>query len=415
MSKTSATKVYGYRWIVLLVFMSIAAIQQILWITFAPIASYVATGFSVSVLDVALLSLIFMVVYLPVSIPSAYVIDSKGFRFACGVGATITAVFAVLRALAPSYLLLLVFQAGIAVGQPFVFNSPTKLARRWFPAKERGLATGLGTMAIFLGIMLGMLVTPFAHEILGFFNMMIGYAAIAVITALLFLFVAKERPPTPPEPGEPADEKMMTGLRRIVGIKQFIILEILFFIGLGIFNGVATWIEDIFSTRLVGAQAGILAAVLILGGIFGAAIIPELSDKYQRRKPFILLAVLMAAPFIFVLAFYPDYNVLLVSAFLLGFFLMPALPLGLQAGAEMTAPVPEGTSAGLLMIFGQLGGIVLILAMLEVNPLFAPFYIALLPALYTPFFPAMMLLLALDLLALLIALLLRETAKRASK
>lgn len=392
--------VYGYRWIVLLVFMFIAAVTQILWITFAPISSLVASLYAVTELDIALLSLIFMVVYIPVSIPSAYLIDSKGFRYAAGVGAIITAVFAVCRVFAPNYLLLLIFSAGIAIGQPFVFNSPTKIARRWFPAKERGIATGLGTMAIFLGIMLGLLVTPFAVVGIGYFFTMLSYAVVAVIAAFLFLIIAKERPPSPPEFDEPEEEKMVTGLRRIIGIKQFIILEVLFFVGMGIFNGVATWIEQILTGRVVDiTQAGIVGAIMIFGGIIGAVIIPTLSDKYQRRKPFIMLSLLLAAPFTFILAYHPDYTVLLASSFLLGFFLMPALPLGLQTGAEMTQPIPEGTSAGILMIFGQAGGIVLILAMDLANSLFLSF------------FWAMVLLVALDLLALLISFFLIETAQ----
>ncbi|MFX1562065.1 MAG: MFS transporter [Promethearchaeota archaeon] len=400
MSKSVGPKVYGYRWIVLLVFMFIAAVTQILWINFAPIASDVASMFSVTELDVAMLSLIFMVVYIPVSIPSAYLIDSRGFRYAAGVGAIITAVFAVLRTFATSYILLFVFQAGIAIGQPFVFNSPTKIARRWFAPEERGIATGLGTMAIFLGIMIGLLATPFAYLGMGYFNTMLSYAIIAVIAAILFILLAKEHPPTPPKPDEPEEEKMMKGLRRIIGIKQFVILEVLFFVGMGIFNGVATWIEQILSGRVLDiTQAGIVGSIMILGGIIGAVIIPTLSDKFQRRKPFVLLSLIMAAPLTFILAYHPDYTIILVSSFFLGFFLMPALPIGLQTGAEMTQPVPEGTSAGTLMIFGQAGGIFLILGMDLIN------------GIYTSFFWSMMMLIILDIIALLVALLLKETAK----
>jgi len=400
MNETKGTKIYSYRWIVLLAFMFIAAVTQILWIMFAPISSLVALLYGVTELDIAFLSLIFMVVYIPVSIPSAYVIDNKGFKIACVIGAFITAIFAIVRAFSPTYPLLLIFSAGIAIGQPFVFNSPTKIARRWFPAKERGLATGLGTMAIFLGILLGLLVTPFATLAFGFTNMMFLYAGIAIVAAIVFVFLAREHPPTPPEMDELEDEKMMTGLRRLFGIKQFFILLVLFFIGLGIFNGIATWIEQILLGRVVDlTQAGIVGATIIFGGIIGAVIIPELSDRFQRRKPFILLALVMAIPFTFLLAYHPDYTVILISAFLLGFFLMPALPIGLQAGAEMTTPIPEGTSAGVLMIFGQAGGIVLILLMSLVSDI-----------MFT-FFWAMMLLIVLDVFALLVSLLFKETAK----
>ena len=111
----------------------------------------------------------------------------------------------------------------------------------------------------------------------------------------------------------------------------------------------------------------------------------------------------MAIPFTFLLAYHPDYTVLLVSSFLLGFFLMPALPIGLQAGAEMTKPIPEGTSAGVLMIFGQAGGIVLILLMSLVSDFMMTF------------FWAMMMLVVLNVIALVVSLLFHETARSETK
>ena len=33
----SAYKIYGYRWLILVVFMLVAAFNQLVWITFAPI------------------------------------------------------------------------------------------------------------------------------------------------------------------------------------------------------------------------------------------------------------------------------------------------------------------------------------------------------------------------------------------
>ena len=47
-------KVYGYRWIVLLAFMFVAAINQLLWITFAPITGRAASHFGVSDLSIGL-------------------------------------------------------------------------------------------------------------------------------------------------------------------------------------------------------------------------------------------------------------------------------------------------------------------------------------------------------------------------
>ena len=43
----------------------------------------------------------------------------------------------------------------------------------------------------------------------------------------------------------------------------------------------------------------------------------------------------------------------MVSAFWLGFFLVSTFPVGMQYAAEITHPTPEGTSNGLVQLFGQ--------------------------------------------------------------
>jgi ABC-type transport system involved in cytochrome c biogenesis permease subunit len=54
---------------------------------------------------------------------------------------------------------------------------------------------------------------------------------------------------------------------------------------------------------------------------------------------------------------------LLATAFVLGFFLLSAGPIGFQYGAEVAYPAPEGTSTGLLLLMGQISGIVFIFGM----------------------------------------------------
>ena len=44
------------------------------------------------------------------------------------------------------------------------------------------------------------------------------------------------------------------------------------------------------------------------------------------------------------------------SAFVMGFFLVSAMPISMQYAAEVTYPTPEGTSNSLIQLFGQAGG-----------------------------------------------------------
>ena len=102
---------------------------------------------------------------------------------------------------------------------------------------------------------------------------------------------------------------------------------------------------------------------MILGGIIGAVVIPLLSDHYRKRTPYLLLAVIGATLGLAGITFATSYWLLLTSAFVFGFFLLSAGPVGFQYGAEVTHPTPEGTSNGLLLLMGQISGIVFILGM----------------------------------------------------
>ncbi|MFN2182337.1 MAG: MFS transporter [Anaerolineae bacterium] len=359
-------RVYGYRWVVLLTFMLAILANQTLWITFAPITGSAAEYYGVSDLSIGLLSMSFMIVYIVVSIPASWTIDTYGIKVAVGIGAALTGLFGLLRGLmAPSYSLVLISQIGIAVGQPFILNAITTVAARWFPAQERATASGLGSLAMYVGIMLGMVLTPFLTIRFGIAGMLLIYGVASVIAAVVFFAAARERPPTSPCPPDQDERSLvLDGLKQILRTRDFVLLMVIFFVGLGVFNAVTTWIEDIVRPRGFSiTQAGLVGGLMILGGIVGALILPTLSDRSRRRVPFMVLALGGATLGLVGITFATSYWLLLASAFALGFFLLAAGPIGFQYGAEATYPAPEGTSNGLLLVMGQISGIIFILAM----------------------------------------------------
>ena len=365
MEQTSL-KVYGYRWVVLLVFMFAMAMNQMLWITFAPITSSSVKYFNVPELNIGLLSMVFMIVYIIVSIPASWLIDTYGIRMAVGLGAGLTGVFGLMRGLvAPNYYLVLIAQIGIAVGQPFMLNAITKVSARWFPLKERATAAGLASLALYLGIVLGLTLTPFLILKTGIGAMLIFYGILAISSSIVFFVFIKERPPTAPcPPDQEARSLVFEGLGKAIRNFNFLMLLAVIFIGLGIFNAVTTWVEDIVRPRGFSiTQAGTIGGLMVAAGIIGALIIPLLSDKYRKRVPFIALAIVGAILGLIGITFAQTYFLLLLSAFILGFFLLSAGPIAFQYGAEITYPAPEGTTNGLLLMSGQVSGILFIFGM----------------------------------------------------
>ena len=361
--ENESVKVYGYRWLVLAAFVFVASVTQVLWITFAPITGPAAGFYGKSDLMIGLLSMVFMIVYILVAIPAAWAIDTWGFRAAVGLGAVLAAVFALLRGLfASNYTVVLIAQVGIAVGQPLQIGAITKIAARWFPARERATAAGLGTLALYAGPLAAMLLSPYLYLRIGMARMLLLYGVAAAAAAALFLAVAREHPPTPA--GRDERVLMFEGLKSMLRQRDFLFLLVMFFVGLGLFNSVSTWVEDIIRPRgFTISQAGSLGGLMLVGGIVGAIAVPLISDKIRRRKPFIVMALAGLVPGLIGMTYATSAGLLFLSGFAFGFFLLSAGPIGFQYAAEMTHPAPEGTSNSLVLLMGQVSGIAFIMAM----------------------------------------------------
>jgi len=358
-------KLYGYRWVVLAIFMFINLTIQMLWITYAPITGIAAKFYNVTDLQIGLLSMVFMIAFIPFSIPASWVIDTYGFRIGVGIGAGLMGVFGLLRGIAgANYTLVLVSTIGIAVAQPFLLNAWTTVPAKWFPVESRATMVGLVTLANLIGTALGMALTPILIESLTISSVQLIYGGITALSSVLFLILARETPPSPPcAPGGETRALMLDGLKHALKIKPFWFYLIVSFIGLGIFNGLTTWVEAIIRPRgFTPTDAGTLGALMVAGGLVGAVILPALSDKQRKRQPYLMLAFLGSIPGLIGLTFAQSGWLLYGSAILLGFFLVSAMPIGMQYAAEITYPTPEGTSNGLIQLFGQ-GAVVFVYIM----------------------------------------------------
>ncbi len=349
-------RLYPYRWVVLAVFMFINLMMQLLWISYAPITGVAAKYYNVSDLKIGFLAMSFMIVYIPLSIPESWAIDKWGYRKAVGLGAILMGIFSVLRGLAgQDYTLVLISTIGIAIGQPFLMNSWTTVPAKWFEKKFRATAVGLVTLSGLIGVALGMVLTPMLSQTMSIANVQLIYGIISGVSALLFLIFARETPPTPSdEEGEQTRALMLDGLKNALNNRMFWLVLMIAFIGMAIFNGVTTWVENIVRPRgFSPSDAGTLGALLLVGGVFGAVILPALSDKEQKRKKYLFIGLSLAIPGLIGLTFADSFWLLLISTFFLGFFLVSASPISMQFGAEITHPTPEGTSNGLFQLFGQ--------------------------------------------------------------
>jgi len=302
-----------YRWVVLGLYTLVAGVSQMLWLNFAPLLTQIQTRYGVSELMAS-----------------------------------------------TSFWALLAGQVGIAVAQPFVVNGISKLVVDWFSEEQGAIATGLGTMGMFIGMAAGMALTPVLVESLELRGAMIVFAAVSTLLGLAFVAFARENDAA----AAPSDEETSGGFKTLIKNRDLLLVFALSLLGLGFFNGLTTWLEAILAPNGVNAvDAGLVGGLLIIGGIVGAVVIPALSDRFRRRKPFVIICTIGALAALYPLCTSTNYTLLLVLAAVLGFFFLPAYALLLEMSAELAGPRLAGSATGILMLTGNAGGVIVIIAM----------------------------------------------------
>lgn len=134
------------------------------------------------------------------------------------------------------------------------------------------------------------------------------------------------------------------------------------------------------------SDAGLYGGVLIAAGLVGASIVgPVLDTTHAYRSALKGGFICATVSLVYMLVqLKPNNQTHLAVGFgLMGFSMMPLLPVALEAAVEATYPVPEEMSATLLMLVGNLGGLgltYLLQYLISLEPVYRPHLVPLSPA-----------------------------------
>jgi len=356
------------RWAILGAYALLAACTQLLWLSFAAVDTRTAAALHVDVGTVGDLAALFPFVYIVLALPTGRWLDSH-FAPALTTGAMLTAAGAVVRLAAPaSFGVQLAGMLVIAAGQPLVLNSITKVAAHYFPPRERAMAISIGTAALFVGILAAVLSAGPLMDAGGLPLLLLAQAAPAVLAAVLVTMTSRIRPAFADDPA------VGLSLRWLARDRFMWTLAFLVFIGMGTYNTLATWLQPILDNYGEGAAAGNLIALLTFAGVIGAATLPSaVAARDQRRTMLVAALVLSAVAFGAMAAI---HNVVWLGVWLFadGVLLLACLPVVLDWSEVHAGPERQGAAVGFLMMAGNLGGLLLVLA---VQPAIGNAYIAL--------------------------------------
>lgn len=355
-------KVYPYRWLIVAVMVPVIIATEIYWLAFAPIASLAENYYSVGSLGITAFSMIYMLMYILFTIPASWVIDKYGAKRSVLIGAFITAGFGLIRfVFADVFVIVLITQIFIAIGQPFLINISTKIPANWFPVEERSTASGILVMAQYLGFIVPMALSPILATNLGIKPMLGIYAIIACTATALVAIFLKEKPETPPGPEAEREDISLGSMKKLIRNRDFNKVLCISFIAMGLFNTLLSMIEKILTPRGISFEnAGWVGTAFIVAGVIGAVVLPMISDKRAQRVPLFRLGLALIIPLVIGLTFLGSYTMILIDAALLGFTIMGLAPILFQHGAEVAYPAKEGTSFGLILMAGQISGILFV-------------------------------------------------------
>lgn len=353
------------KWLIIAGFSLLLGVNQFLWLTFATIVISTEAHFGVNEFFANLLTLMFPILFVVLAIHSGKVLDNIGYKKIVSLAALLMLIGSIIRWLgADYYWLVFAGQLLIAIAQPYITNAINQVTSDWFDKSQIATVTGVIMGGMFLATALGAFAPAPLIEAFGFSGMLLINVIITAVAVVGFLLVVAEKP---------KQQDSAISLHEIESLlknKRLWFISLAVFIAMGYFNGLSNWIAPILAPRGIDeATAGIITAMLIVGGILGALLIPLLSDYLQKRRIFLILATLIGASATYPLLYLTTGTATLLLSFILGFFLLAGYPL-LIAAAEDTVHASQAAKAvAMLMMMGNLGGVIMVLLMQGVKGL----------------------------------------------
>ena len=346
------------RWIVLAAFGLLVASCQLLWLSYAPISSQAHHALGVSEGVVGDLAVVNPLMYVVLALPAGRWMDRR-FGSAVAAGALLTAAGALLRAVdASSYGWALTGQVVLSAGQPLVLNASTKVAARYFPPGERTAAISVASAAQFVGILAATTSGGALVGAGGLRAVVQTHAGVAVAAALAVLLALRVAPAyateAPSEDAAPAfawlrHDRLMWALAALL------------FVGVGVFNAAATWLDSILEDFGHRNAGGHLIALMTAAGVLGAAVLPGIAARRDRRRELLLATTLTTVVVFAAVAAVHELAFVSCALAVEGFVLLAGLPVVLDWSELDAGPERAATATGVLLLAGNLGGVVLVL------------------------------------------------------
>ncbi|KAG3258121.1 feline leukemia virus subgroup C cellular receptor 1, transcript variant X1 [Ictidomys tridecemlineatus] len=374
------------RFVVLLIFSLYSLVNAFQWIQYSIISNVFQGFYSVSLLHIDWLSMVYMLAYVPLIFPATWLLDTKGLRLTALLGSGLNCLGAWVKCGSVQQHLFWVTMLGqclCSVAQVFILGLPSHIASVWFGPKEVSTACATAVLGNQLGTAVGFLLPPVLvpntqnDTVLLAHNISIMFYGTSGVATLLFILTAiafKEKPPYPPSQAQaaiqdspPEEYSYKKSIRNLFKNIPFVLLLISYGIMTGAFYSVSTLLNQMILTHYEGEEvnAGRIGLTLVVAGMVGSILCGLWLDYTKTYKQTTLIVYILSFIGMVIFTFTLDLGyiiIVFVTGGILGFFMTGYLPLGFEFAVEITYPESEGTSSGLLNAAAQVFGILFTLA-----------------------------------------------------
>lgn len=374
------TKLYRRRWFMVLLFSSYSLCNSFQWLQYGIISNIFINYYGVSSIAIDWMSMSYMLVYIPLIFPVAWLLETRGLRLIALIGTGLNCLGAWIKtgsARPDLYGVTLVGQLVCALAQVFILGMPSRIASVWFSSREVSTACSIGVFGNQLGVAVGFLLPPVLvpniedKEQLSYHisTMFYGTAAVASLLFALVIFVFQDAPPLPPtlaqalQHSSDGQYSYKLSILRLLKNPNFILLVVSYGLNTGAFYSLSTLLNRMVTEYYPGEEvnAGRIGLTITVAGMFGALVTGFWLDKTKTYKQTTLGVYIFSLVGMVVFTFTLDLGflwVVFITAGCLGFFMTGYLPLGFEFAAELTHPESEGTSSGLLNVSAQVFGLI---------------------------------------------------------
>ncbi|XP_076979215.1 choline/ethanolamine transporter FLVCR2 isoform X3 [Tamandua tetradactyla] len=365
----SVIKLSKRRWAVVLLFSCYSMCNAFQWIQYSAISNIFMNFYGVSTFQIDWLSMCYMLTYIPLLLPVAWLLEKFGLRTIALTGSALNCLGAWVKlgSLKPHlFPVTMLGQVICSVAQVFILGMPSRIASVWFGANEVSTACSMAVFGNQLGIAIGFLVPPILVPNIK------DDDKLAYHISIMFYLIAvfKEKPKYPPSRAQSlsyalasTDASYLSAIVRLFKNLNFVLLIISYGLNAGAFYALSTLLNRMLILHYPGEEvnAGRIGLTIVIAGMIGAVISGIWLDRSKKYKETTLVVYIMTLVGMVVYTLTLNLVhlwVVFITAGTMGFFMTSYLPLGFEFAVELTYPESEGMSSGLLNVSAQVFGII---------------------------------------------------------